>query len=154
MATVTTQQYRARQFGSTPYGNKSVLPFKLKTNAAGAAIDSSQATALQIADVVILGSLPAGMLITDSTVIVSTAMTALATGSLGIVYVDGEDSTILPQSASMFGAGLVLNAAGRLRNATTGALVKLPKDAYLTLTLAGAANVKASEIDVVIEGEL
>jgi hypothetical protein len=154
MATVTTQQYRARQYGGTPYGNKSVLPFKLKTAANGSAIDSSQATALQIGDVVILGSLPAGMLITDSTVVVSTAMTAAVTGSLGIAYVDGVDSTLVPQSASMFGAGLVLNAAGRLRNATTGALVKLPKDAFLTLTLAGAANVKASEIDVVVEGEL
>lgn len=154
MATVTTQQFRSRQFGSTPFGNKSVLPFKLNTNAAGAAIDSSQATALQVGDVVILGSLPAGMLITDSTVVVSTAMTALVTGSLGIAYVDGVNSTLLPQSASMFGAGLVLNAAARLRSTATGALVKLPKDAFLTLTLAGAANVKASEIDVVIEGEL
>lgn len=154
MATVTAQQFRSRQFGSTPYGNKTVLPFTLKTNAVGAAIDSSQATALAIGDVVVLGTLPAGMLITDSTVIVSTAMTALVTGSLGILYVDGVDSTLLPQSASMFGAGLVLNAAGRLRNATTNALAKLPKDAYLILTTAGAANAKASVVDVVIEGEL
>ena len=154
MATVTAQQFRARQFGSTPYGNKTVLPFKLKTNAIGAAIDSSQATALAIGDVVILGSLPAGMLITDSTVIVSTALTALVTGSLGIQYVDGVDSTLLPQSASMFGAGLVLNAVGRLRNATTHPLAKLPKDAYLILTMAGANNAKASVVDVVIEGEL
>ncbi|WP_114969373.1 hypothetical protein [Rhodoferax ferrireducens] len=154
MATVTAQQFRARQFGSTPYGNKTVLPFKLKTNAVGAAIDSSQATGLAIADVVVLGTLPAGMLITDSTVIVSTAMTALVTGSLGIAYVDGVDSTLLPQSASLFGTGLVLNAAGRLRNATTNELIKLPKDAYLILTTAGAANAKASTVDFVIEGEL
>ena len=154
MATVTTQQFRARQFGSAPYGNKTVLPFKLKTNAVGAVTDSSQATALAINDVVILGSLPAGMLITDSTVIVSTALTALVTGDLGIQYVDGVDNALLPQSPTLFGAGLVLNAAGRLRNATTNALTKLPEDAYLILTVKGAANAKIGVVDVVIEGEL
>ncbi len=154
MATVTLQQYRARQYGSTPYGNKTVLPFKLKTNSAGAAIDSSQLTGLAIGDVVILGSLPAGMLITDTMVVVSTALTAGTTGSLGIAYMDGVDSALLPQSASMFGAGLVLNATGRLRSTSVAELKKLPKDAYLTLTLAGAANAKVGVVDVVIEGEL
>lgn len=154
MATVTTSQFRSRQFGSTPYGNKTVLPFKLKTNAVGAAIDSSKATALVVDDVVILGSLPAGMLITDSQVIVSTAMTASVTGNLGIQYVDGDDSTILPQSATLFGSLLALNSPARLRNVMPNALIKLPKDAYLILTMKGAANAKASELDVVIEGEL
>lgn len=154
MATVTTQQFRARQFGSVPYGNQTVLPFRLRTNAAGAATDSSQATALAVNDVVILGSLPAGMRIHDTTVIISTALTAGVTGDLGIQYVDGVDSAALPQSPTMFGAALVLNAAGRLRSTSTAALAKLPKDAYLILTVKGAPNAKAGLVDVVIEGEL
>ena len=154
MATVTIQQYRARQFGSTPYGNKTVLPFRLKTNAVGAAIDSSQLTALQASDVVVLGSLPAGMTITDSMLIVSTALTAGVTCSLGIQYMDGVDNALLPQSPSMFGSGLVLNATGRLRSTAVGALTKLPEDAYLIMTITGAANAKVGVVDVVIEGEL
>ena len=154
MAKVTLQQSRARQFGSTPYGNKSVLTFKLKTNAIGAAIDSSQAAALAIGDVVVLGSLAAGMLVTNTTVLVSNAMSAGVTGSLGIAYVDGVDSALLPQNAALYGAGLVLNAVGRLRTTTTNELIKLPKDAYLILTVAGAANAKVSTVDVIVEGEL
>ena len=44
----------------------------------------------------------------------------------------------------------MLNATGRLRNATTKAPVTLPKDAWLVLTTGGAANAKAARVDVLL----
>ena len=55
---------------------------------------------------------------------------------------------------SYFGTGLVLNAAGRLRNASSKAIVTLPKPARLILTVAGAGNAKASRLDITVTGEL
>jgi hypothetical protein len=75
------------------------------------------------------------------------------TGSLGFVYVDGADSAEAPQDAAYFGSGLSLAATARLRAATAKAPVKLAKNALLVLTIAGAANAKASRIDVVVHGE-
>ena len=98
-------------------------------------------------------TLPAGMLLEDAQVIVSTALTALVTGTLGFEYADGVDDTDVPQDAAYFGAGLVLSAAARLRNVVAKAPVKLPKEAYLTLTIAGAANAKAARLDVIVHGE-
>lgn len=155
MAQVTLNQFRARQFGTTvPYGNTTTLRYLLKTGAAGGAIGADSSAALAEGDVVDLGPLPAGFSLDDCQVIVSTAMTAAVTGSLGFVYEDGADSAEVPQDAGYFGAGLVLNTAGRLRAATAKPPVLLPKPARLILTLAGANNAKASQIDVLIQGEL
>jgi hypothetical protein len=155
MATITKKKVLNQQaFGGTPYGNVTGLAFNLTTNAAGAFIDSDTATGIALGDKVRLGVLPAGIRLNDSNVIVSTAFTASLTGTLGFEYVDGVDSTAVPQNASYFGAALALNAAGRLRNATSNAPVILPKDAYLILTTAGAANAKAAQADIVIEGVL
>lgn len=154
MATIQLEQFRTRQFGSVPYGNQTALHFKLRTNATGAAVASSSSAALAVNDVIELGDLPEGFLIQDSTVIVSTALTAAVTCSLGIKYSDGVDSTLVPQSATMFGTGLVLNATGRLRSTATNELVKLPKAARLILTITGAANAKVGAVDVLIIGEL
>jgi hypothetical protein len=85
---------------------------------------------------------------------VSDAFTALVTANLGFAYVDGVDSAAVPQSATYFGSGLVLNAVGRLRNATTNAPITLPKDAYLIATTAGAANAVVGVADVFVEGIL
>lgn len=154
MAKVTLSQFRSRQFGgAVPFGNVSALPFQLKTNAIGAAIGSDSAAALAVADVVVLGQLPAGFRLDDSLLVISTGLTAAVTGSLGFAYADGVDSTEVPQDAAYFGAGIALNAAARLRNASTKALVTLPKAANLILTIAGAANAKASQVDFVITGE-
>lgn len=154
MATVTIAQYRKRQFGSVPYGNKTVLPFKLKTVANGGVPDANSSAALAVNDKVILGTLPAGMLVTDHTVIVSTGLTATLTGDLGIEYADGVDSPVLPQSATMYGAGIALHTAARLRSSSVAELIKLPKDANLVLTIKTVANAKAGVVDFVIEGEL
>ena len=155
MATVTLKQVQKRQFGGfTPYGNLTTLRATLQTSATGGAIGADSSAAIATGDVVVLEKLPAGMVLEDAQVIVSTAMTASVTGSLGFIYADGVDSTDVPQSATYFGSALVLNATGRLRCATTNAPVKLPKEAFLVLTTGGAANAKASQIDVRLSGEL
>lgn len=93
------------------------------------------------------------MRLDDALLVVTTGMTATITGSLGFVYEDGADSTEVPQDAAYFGADLDLATAGRVRS-TGSKLVKLPKPARLTLTTAAAANAKASDINVLVTGEL
>lgn len=154
MATVKKKDYRNYQFGGfSPFGNVTQLQFAVATDATGKVLNSDAAGALLIADVVDLGSLPEGFVLTDASVFVTTGMTALVTGSLGFKYEDGVDSTEVPQDAAYFVAGADLATAGRVR-ANTGKLVKLPKPARLTLTIAGANNAKASDIKVVVSGEL
>lgn len=155
MAKVTINQFRGRQFGgASPFGNLSVLTYGLTTAASGGAIGADSTAALAIADKVVLGSLPAGMRLDDSTLVISTAMTAAVTGSLGFEYEDGVDSAAVPQDAAYFGAGIALSSAARLRNASSKAIVTLPKAANLVLTIAGAANAKVSKIDFAVTGEL
>jgi len=154
MATIKKLGIGSQQFGGfTPYGNLTTIRAKLETSATGGAIGADSSTAIASGDVVVLEKLPAGFVLEDAQVIVSTAMTAAVTGSLGFVYADGVDSTEAPQDAAYFGAGLVLNAAGRLRCATAKAPVKLAKDALLVLTTGGAANAKVSRVDVIVHGE-
>ena len=153
MATITQSQSAHNNLGVTPYGNLTALHFVLETNAAGAAINSSSTTAIAIGDVVRLGVLPAGFKLTDSQVVVQTGLTAAVTGKLGFAYVDGVDVVgVDAQDDDYFGTGLVLSAAARLRNATSNSAVTLPKDAYLTLTTAGAANAKAARVEVTVLG--
>lgn len=155
MATITKKKIlNQATFGGVPYGNKTVLNYNLTTNATGAFVDSDTATGIALGDVVRLGVIPAGMRVYDSQVIVSDAFTAAVTANLGFAYVDGVDSATVPQSATYFGSALVLNAVGRLRNATTNAPVTFPKDVYLIATTAGAANAAVGVADVFIEGVL
>jgi hypothetical protein len=153
MATIKRKRTPGQFGGAVPYGNTTVLAFTLATNATGAVIDSNSTAAVASGDVIELGSLPEGFRLDDAQVIVNTAMTAAVTGSLGFKYVDGVDSTDVPQDAAYFISGGALNAAGRLR-ATGTKLVTLPKPAVLTLTTGGAANAKASDIKVLVSGEL
>lgn len=155
MATITKKKVlNLKQFGGTPYGNKATLEFNLTTNAIGAFADSDVATAVQSGDKIRLGVLPAGFRPDDSQVIVSDAFSASVTANIGFEYVDGVDSTAVPQSATYFGSALALSSAARLRNATTNAPVTLPKDAYLILTTGGAANAVVGVADIFIEGVL
>jgi len=151
MPTITKTQRDANvNQGSTPYGNLTALRYVLETNASGAVIGSDSTAAVALGDIVRIGPLPAGLRFVDSEVIVSTGMSASVTGSLGFAYTDGVDSAAVPQSANHFGAALNLASAARLRNATSNATVTLPKQAWLTLTTAGANNAKSSRIEVVI----
>ena len=154
MATIKKKFIGDKQFGGfTPYGNVTTIRATLQTNATGAAIHSDSAAAIAIGDVVVLEKLPEGLLLEDAQVIVSTTMTASSTGSLGFIYADGVDSTDVPQDAAYFGTGLNAATAGRIRTAGTKAPVRLAKEAYLVWTQAGAANAKASRIDVIVHGE-
>lgn len=154
MATVTLKQVQKRQFGGfTPYGNVTSLMFALATAANGAAVGADSSSALAAGDVVDLGPLPAGMRLDDASLFITTGMTATITGSLGFKYEDGVDSTAVPQDAAYFGTGIDLATTGRKR-ASGSKLVTLPKPARLILTTAVAANAKASDIKVLVTGEL
>lgn len=152
MATVSLKSALKRQFGNTPYGNLSVLPFALATLASGAAADSDSTAAIAAGDVIDLGPLPEGLRLDDAQIIVTTGMTATITGSLGFKYEDGTDSTEAPQDSAYFGSGIDLAAAGRKR-ATGTKLLTLAKPARLILTTAVAANAKASDLKVLVYGE-
>lgn len=154
MATVTLKQVQKHQFGGfTPYGNVTALMFALATAANGAAVAADSSAALAAGDVVDLGPLPEGMRLDDASLFITTGMTATITGSLGFKYEGGVDSTAVPQDAAYFGTGIDLATAGRKR-ATGSKLVTLPKPARLILTTAVAANAKASDIKVLVTGEL
>lgn len=154
MANVKLKGIGINQFGGVQCeGNVTTYRATLTTSATGAAVNANSTAALAIADVVTLNTLPAGMLLEDAQVIISTAMTAAVTASLGFVYADGIDSADVPQDAAYFGTGLALNAAGRIRTTSSKAPVVLAKEANLVLTLAGANNAKASRVDFIVHGE-
>lgn len=154
MATITKKHLAERQIGGVPYGNVSSLQFSLTTNSTGAALNSDSTSAIAEGDKVILGLLPAGFKLQDATFVVSDAFTASVTADIGFEYVDGVDSTAVPQDADYFGNDIAINTLGRYRQATTVAPVTLPKDAYLTLVTAGAANAAVGVLDAIIVGEL
>ncbi|MDP9895375.1 hypothetical protein J2W32_004473 [Variovorax boronicumulans] len=164
MATITSKAgVQQRIFGGTPYGNRTVHKFSIDTNAAGGLVGGDVTTAIGLGDKVRLGRLPVGFELHDALTLVSTAFTALVTAKLGFEYVDGVDDTqaaadaqsrpYVPQDDDYFGAAIALNAAGRYRASNTAVRpVTLPKDAYLILTTAGAANAKVAALDILVEG--
>lgn len=155
MANVTKNRItKDRQF-SAPYGNAFREVFRFQTNASGVAVGTDLATAVQVNDVVRIGILPAGLRLIDALSIVSDAFAASTTADIGFAYVDGVDSTDVPQDGDYFNAALATSSAGRTRAANTAvAPVRLPKDAYLTVTRKGAADSAAGILDVVVEGVL
>jgi hypothetical protein len=156
MATITKKQIlNDPQYGGKPEGNDAVRPFTLKTLANGSVEGSDVATATQIADVVRIGVLRRGFRIDDALLIISTGWTASVTGKIGFAYADGVDDATVPQDDDYFiAAGAALSTAARTRANNTAVFpVTLPKDAYIILTLAGAANAKASRIDLLVYGE-
>lgn len=153
MATITKKFDPNLRVGSTPWGNTRGLKYTLETNSSGAVIGADSTAAVASGDKVRIGVIPAGTSLLDSLAILSVAMTASVTGKIGFEYVDGVDSTAVPQDDDYFlAAGQSLATAARLRNATTNAVVTLPKDAWLILTTAGANNAKASKLDFVLFG--
>lgn len=154
MATIKNKFIGDKQFGGfTPYGNLTTLRATLLTNAVGAVINSDSEAAIGVGDVVVLEKLPEGFLLEDAQLIVSTGMTATATGSLGFIYADGVDSAEVPQDAAYFGTGLNAAATGRIRTTSAKAPVRLAKEAFLVWTQAVVANAKAARIDVIVHGE-
>ena len=154
MANYSTNHIDSRcQFGGVECGNQLLLHKAFTTLANGAPGDCNTKTALAVGDVVNLVRLDAGTLLSDAQLIVSTAFGAGVKADVGFAYADGVDSTEVPQDADYFFAGADLAAAARLRTTTANAVVRLPKAAYLTLTVKGAAIAQVGKADVVIGGE-
>lgn len=140
----------SNQLGAAPYGNLTAFRYVLKTVASGAVEGGDSTTAVASGDTVKIGLLPAGFRLIDSEIVVKTGLTATITAKVGFAYADGVDSTAVPQDDDFFGAGITVATAGRYRNATSNASVTLPKEAWLTLTTAVAANAKASELEIIV----
>lgn len=155
MATILIKDMGISQFGGVdPAGNLTTYRGTLATIANGSAVNAVGPTLpIVVTDKIRLSVLPAGMVLETATIVVSNGMSAGVTGSLGFEYIDGFDSVEVPQDAAYFGSGIALSTAARLANASTKALVQLPKEAFLILTIAGAANAKASRLDVIVHGE-
>lgn len=152
MATITKNALaNEKQHTGTPYGTAITLHFAVTTNASGAVVNSNVATGVAAGDVVRMGIIPAGMRLDDAKVLVSTGWTATMTAKLGFAYVDGVDSTAVPQDDDYFGAAIAIATAGRYAAANTAVRpVVLPKDAYLILTAGVTNNAKASQTDVLV----
>ena len=153
MATITKKFLNnEKQVTGTPYGTSITLQLSVATTATGAVAGGDSTAAVAIGDVVRVGIVRAGMRLDDAKVLVSTAWTAAVTAKVGFAYIDGVDSTAVPQDDDYFGAAIALNAAGRyVANNTAVRPVILPKDAYIILTTAGAANAKVSQTDVMVD---
>ena len=157
MATIKKLRYQDdATFGGVPYGNTTSRSFNLTTNASGVAANSDTAAAIGNGDSVVLGLLPAGMVLQDAIATVSDAFTALTVGKLGFAYTDGVDSTEVPQADDYFfgTATLTLHTLGTYRKVTSTAPVRLPKDANLVLISSGAAHASAGVADFRITGVL
>ena len=106
-------------------------------------------------DVVRLGKIPAGTNVRDHIAVISDAFTASSTYKMGFQYVDGVDVTAVPQDDDYFtAASTALSSVAVQRKTTTTAPLTLPKDAYLIVTNAGAAQAAAGIMDVTIFGRV
>lgn len=152
MATITKKFLgNEKQHTTAPTGISSTLHYSVATNSSGAVIGSDVATGVASGDVVRVGILPAGMRLDDAKTLVTTGWTATVTGKVGFAYVDGVDSTAVPQDDDYFGSALAIATPGRYAANNTGVRpVVLPKDAYLILTTGAAANAKVSQTDILV----
>ena len=151
MTTLNTKGIKNGQY-SGPSGNAVRIRGTYAVNASGVAANQSDlATAVQVNDVVRIGILPAGTELHSAEAIVSDAFAASTTADIGFLYVDGVDSSAVPQNAAFFYAALATSSTGRTRATALNAPVRLPKDAYLVLTRKGAADSAAGIMDVLVD---
>jgi hypothetical protein len=157
MATVTKSNARKlpeNAFNSIPGGNLSVYRYNFTTNASGVLVASDQTTAVIATNVVRLGVLPAGLELMDFMAVISDAFSGSTVGDIGFAYVDGVDSTAVPQDSDYFMDGVSTASTAVLRKTTVTAPVILPKDAYLIYTnMAGADHASVGVMDIYITGE-
>lgn len=154
MAKLTIDGAGNSRYGNRPFGNDAVYRFVVETGATGILLRSREATvALAVNDELKIGRLQAGMVPDTMKAIVSNHFGAGVTASFGFAYADGVDSADLPQSATYFGTGIVLSAVGDIPVPIKSKLVALPKDAWLTMTITGAAVAEAGYLDLVVRGE-
>ncbi len=154
MATVTKKGLNSAIVNTNVHGNTWHETYTFQTNASGVFVNSNQATAVAQSDVVRLGVLPAGIELVDCLSICSDAFSVGATHKLGFAYVDGVDSTAVPQDDDYFYAALAATVGRTLANNTASRPVVLPKDAYLILTVnaATADHAAVGIYDFVIRG--
>jgi len=152
MANITKKNIDNQFLHTAPYGNVWVNQYHYETNSAGVFVNSDTTTAVQSADVVRLGVLPAGLCIHDALIILSDVFAASTTASIGFAYCDGVDSTPA-EDADYFVATLATNTTPSItRKANVAAPVTLKKDAYLTLLRGGAHDSAAGILDVIVIG--
>lgn len=156
MSTVTKKSLRQEVSHAGAFGNRWSQIYTFETNSSGIFVNSDLATAVQSGDVVRFGLLPAGIKFSDALVIISDAFATSTTYKLGFAYVDGVDSTTMPQDDDYFiMTGTASSSAARTpANNTAVRPLTLPKDAYLILTRAGAADSAAGIMDVIVKGTL
>jgi hypothetical protein len=155
MATVTKKGLSSEVRNSDVHGNSWHEIFTFQTNSSGVLVNSDQATAIVQTNVVRIGIIPAGVKLIDCLSICSDAFSTRVTHKLGFAYVDGVDSTDVPQDDDYFFAALAATV-GRTAAANTGVRpLVLPKDAYLILTVNGstADHASAGIYDFVIRGQ-
>lgn len=152
MATITKKKVLQEPQWGDSCGNKWARKFTFETNSSGYFVNSdAPATAVGAGDTVRIGVLPAGLEIHDTLQIVSNAFTATSTFDIGFAYVDGVDSSAVPQSANYFANDLATTVGVTRKTAATAPVI-LPKDAYLTILNNTAAQAEAGVIDIVIDG--
>ncbi|OGU43136.1 MAG: hypothetical protein A2199_04985 [Hydrogenophilales bacterium RIFOXYA1_FULL_63_33] len=156
MANITADNVNNKfNFGGVPYGNLSVIgPFNLTVDANGVFTDSNDATQVVQTDIIRLGVLKAGMKLYDYLSYISDAFTAQVTVKVGFAYVDGVDSTAVPQDDDFFATALAMDSAVTARKTTSTKPVTLPKDAYLILTIAGADCAAVGVQDIYVLAEM
>lgn len=147
----------AQKFDGVPFGNVTQFKSHFETDASGivsenSAAASDLATAVQSGDIVRIGILPAGLELQDMLLIISDAFAASTTASVGFLYCDGVDVAAAAQDAAYFVSAKATDATSVSRKTGVKAPLVLAKDAYLVLTIGGAAHSAAGVMDVIVIG--
>jgi len=155
MATITKNRIRhSNAVSGAPFGDATFLAYSMELNSSGACKDSNSTSAVQIGDVVRMGVIPGGTQLIDELAIVSDAFATSTTLDIGFEYVDGVDDAKVPQSADYFNDAVSGTKGRKVMSNADSRPVTLPKDAYLTVTFAGAAQSSSAALDVVIFGNI
>lgn len=152
MAEIYVRNNGGNRFGGVPYGNLAAEHYRIVAKQDGAILGADAYGPPKDGDVLALGVLEQGFRLDDAQIIVKTAMSSGITADVGFAYADGADDAHVPQDAAYFAPGADFASAGRIR-CQSAKLVTLPKQALLTVTLKGAENKKAADIDILIYGE-
>lgn len=137
------------------FGNITKKRYRHEVNSSGVTTNpaSSLTTAVQSGDVIQLGVISGGATLVDCLALISNASAGSVTGKLGFQYVDGVDSTVVPQDDDFFFAATALSSTATVRKTNVTPPVTLPqgKNAYLILTIGGAAHSADCVVDIWIE---
>lgn len=154
MADITLRDVRnqpAPSFShSSPYGNATALMFALATTS-GIVDGGSSDAAAAAGDVVALGMLPGGMRLDSLATVVSTIL--VGNGKVGFRYADGVDDVNVPEADDYFTAAVALGAAARVAGDGAAAVVTLPKDAFLIVTV-DAGQTETGLAEFIVNGVL